>query len=151
MVTPSGGAVRRANASTPFRVVIRPDLETFSGMTSTRWRTAAHGAAGRTCSRLWRTFAHLRCRTIRLSNKGLRGPVSAAPRRRQRWSLAPRRAGPVRGAVIRRRAGGPERGTAGYSTMSTPYLRLQTADGKLVAEKPQKDGGPGRRLSSDSP
>jgi hypothetical protein len=53
-----------------------------------------------------------------------------------------------RGAIFGERAGGPNAAQPVTQTMSTPYLRLGTGNGKHVAEKPHKTQGRIAALSS---
>jgi len=54
-----------------------------------------------------------------------------------------------KGAILGNRAGGPNAAHPVTQTVSTPYLRFETANGKLVAEKPHKPQAGGVSLSSD--
>jgi len=130
-------------------------------MTSTRWRTAAHGATGRLRSR----FAG----NARLGAAASVGCPEQEPRLRtaaveSAWflkTLARTKAGrisfakPVPQSASRGElflANVPEGPNAAHpvtQTVSHTYLRFETGNGKLVAEKLHKLQGGGASLSSD--
>src|SRR6478672_2980477 len=129
-------------------------------MTSTRWRTATHGATGRLHSRFagnarLGAAASVGCpepeprlRTATVKSAGFLKPMART--RAGRISFAkpvPTLSGG--GAVPGQRAGGPNAAHPVTQTVSTPYLRLETGNGKLVAEKPHKPQAGGASLSSD--
>ena len=148
---PRQGAVqaRRETRALCFELRSGRTLKYASGMTSTRWRTAAHGATGRLRSRFAGKARSAPPRQSDVLNKSLgfdrlllkapgfakpwRGqepvayrPPSRFPRNVFDWeqSLATVPEGRTRHTI--------------YSTVSTPYLRPGTANGKLVVEKPHK-------------
>ena len=49
--------------------------------------------------------------------------------------MSPAKPVPVWGAILGERAGGPNAAHPVTQTVSNPYLRLETGNGKLVAEK----------------
>ena len=89
---------------------------------------------------------------------GFGRPLSKAPGSLKSWhgqeSIAcrlPSRSPNVfcRGAILGKRAGGPNVAHPVTQTVSNPYLRLETGNGKLVAEKPHKPRACAGSLSSD--
>ena len=141
-------------------------LKITSGMTSTRWRTAAHVATGRLCSRLARRSAWARPRQSGVLNKSLgidrspskppgfakAGSAKLRRKREDRSHLARQASSPkpLQGEQIPgERAGGPNSAHPVTQNVSNPYLRLESLDGKHVAETPHKPQACGRPLSSD--
>ena len=117
-------------------------LKYASGMTSTRWRTAAHSVTGRMHSR----FAG----NARLSAAASFGSPEQEPRLRSAAvNSAAARTGSVAwrppsrspwGAFLGGRAGGPNAAHPNTQIMSTPYLRLDAANGKGRLKRHSKHG-----------
>ena len=159
VTVPRQGAVKARRETRKLSKELRAGLtlKNASGMTSTRWRAATHSATGRLHSR----FAV----NARLSAAASVGCPEQGPRRRSavcRKRLVLEKTRRVQGslayrppsrfpweAILGERAGGPNAAQPGTQTVSTPYLRLEIPDGKLVAEKTHKPQAWGAPLSSD--
>jgi hypothetical protein len=148
-------AIRPGNQARALKSKLRSCriLKYASGMTSTRWRPAAHRADGRMfCPRNRRR----RCfaappRYSGVLNKGLgcdRSPVDCAAARTgvDHRALAKRFPKADMGKqLLDERAGGPNAAHPDTQTVSNPYLRPAIFYGKPVAGKARKPGIAGRR------
>ena len=148
---PRQGAVQSGSRARALLAKLRSNrtLKYASGMTSTRWRAAAHGATGRFCSMVpaAKFAAAPPCHSGVLNKgPGFDWPPSTAPQREQGSVVIARQAGPPkhlwRAATLGERAGGPNAAHPDTQTVSTPYLRLETGDGKLVSENTPKQRTP---------